>query len=530
MRRNHLLLCAFCIVFFFLPFGPLTAQSSDGSSGTSVKKTDSMPALHSIALDAFRNDKTEKGKRAVEKIIGTVNRVAEDARLKEVMGEDRDQVGALARLLVKEKEQNALARRYVKAFLTSGELYKYLLRTDKFTRAVKKAYDGRREALFDIARSMREYGLAFQLMDRGTMLEIIRKRLQENESDVQDVRLLAWMTTRISPWHGDEVSTERLTQYRDLLKKGLEQYSDETVLRWRLGDVYYLMGEYDRAAERYREVMNSSFGKEKNKIKDNSMFSLDLNEFKKRKDPLRYNSLPYLKLAASLHKAGRDEEAKQVLMRQLEEPDPMYETQTRLAVIIGLWRSGMQADAVSMLRERFSTFLNSSKQELKNSWLELRWVAFRLYKYLRIMDRPVEALLVGKETLRMTKNFGRGRPMRNLRERTQKQMMSLRRQVPQKIKREFEKKFLNRSQPDPDEETRRKVRKLVNRLGARSYKKRLDAYENLKEIGLSAVPVLRKHRNHDNPEVRISIEKLINLFVLKHRMKILRKKYGIQQK
>ncbi len=536
MYQKRILLCfIWSLGLLSLPYTGLTAQTgtSEGSSKTSVENTESVPDLHRVALEAYKNDQEKEGTRAVKKIIKKVNEIDGETYLNELMGDHEERIEKLADVLVKQKKRMKLARRYFKALLTNGSLFSVIANTH--SGAIRKAFEGRRAELFNIVRSYRGHGsAAFQLMDRKTMVEILRKRLTDEntkaEANRRDVRFLAWMAKRSSAWYKKKEASERLSDYRDLLKKSIDQYPDMTVLQWRLGDVYYLMETYKKATRMYRKVMKTPFGKEKNKIKDNSMFRVSLDDFEEREETLRYNTPPYLKLAASMYRSDRKKEAKRVIMRQLEELDPKFKTQTRLSVIIGLWRIGIKEKAVSMLREWFSSFLNASDEELKRKWLPVRWVSSRLYRYLRILDRPIEAFWVGKQSLRLTKDFGRGRSVRGLRLNVKKQKETLTRKIPQEIEQEFKTTYLKRATYNPSKKTRKKVRKLIDQLGAQSYEKRNKAYKKLKAIGPTSVAVLQKHKDHNNPEIRNRVNQLINIFARRHKMKKLRKKYGVKGK
>lgn len=61
----------------------------------------------------------------------------------------------------------------------------------------------------------------------------------------------------------------------------------------------------------------------------------------------------------------------------------------------------------------------------------------------------------------------------------------------------------------PPGQVRRRVEKLIAKLGAESYKDREAAMKELNGIGSVIVPILRRHLNHHDPEVRQRLEDLI---------------------
>ncbi len=54
------------------------------------------------------------------------------------------------------------------------------------------------------------------------------------------------------------------------------------------------------------------------------------------------------------------------------------------------------------------------------------------------------------------------------------------------------------------------IRGLVERLGSDKFAVRKDAFDKLDAMGMDAFPILEEYRNHKDPEVRISIRKLLN--------------------
>jgi prepilin-type processing-associated H-X9-DG protein len=55
-----------------------------------------------------------------------------------------------------------------------------------------------------------------------------------------------------------------------------------------------------------------------------------------------------------------------------------------------------------------------------------------------------------------------------------------------------------------------KVEGLVKQLGDRKAAVRKTAYKELKELGEQAEPILEKHRNHPDPEIRMTVRKLLD--------------------
>jgi len=62
--------------------------------------------------------------------------------------------------------------------------------------------------------------------------------------------------------------------------------------------------------------------------------------------------------------------------------------------------------------------------------------------------------------------------------------------------------FLRKEFEKPPADRRRRVRKAIKRLGARSYTKRERAEKTLRALGPPALYALKRHYNHRNPEVR----------------------------
>jgi hypothetical protein len=66
-----------------------------------------------------------------------------------------------------------------------------------------------------------------------------------------------------------------------------------------------------------------------------------------------------------------------------------------------------------------------------------------------------------------------------------------------------------RSQALPPEDVRKRVEQLVAQLGAESYQDRQKASEALSSMGPGIIPLLKRHRQSDDPEVRQRIEEIL---------------------
>lgn len=68
---------------------------------------------------------------------------------------------------------------------------------------------------------------------------------------------------------------------------------------------------------------------------------------------------------------------------------------------------------------------------------------------------------------------------------------------------------INRATADPPAEMLEKVEKLIAQLGAESYVDREKAQKELIAMGKSIAPILKKHLNNRDPEIRQRLEEII---------------------
>ncbi len=78
------------------------------------------------------------------------------------------------------------------------------------------------------------------------------------------------------------------------------------------------------------------------------------------------------------------------------------------------------------------------------------------------------------------------------------------------------KTFVEQNFPDPKKKTAKSIRHQIKRLGDKKITTREKAMKKLRTWGKKSLPILKKNRNHDNPEVRKRIREVIRKITIDH--------------
>ncbi len=499
----------------------IAAANKNGTPlNTRIKDTTNLNVLHTHALEGLKEENIKKSLRATRRIIDQIESSGKHSELYQFIDDGTEKVVKLARDLA-ERKKTSVVRKYVTAFLKNEYTSTHILHEESFRDTVKSVFGEDKNALYKLVRHLENNYYRQRLMDEDKMEEIVQRRMNNKKADLPDYLYLARLVKERGEWgsiNQNENRGKKLKQIRKWLSKGAKKHPKNRTIQIARADAQLLLGEYKQAVESYRKIMNTDLetDRDENAIQIQRSFSeQDANE-----KHLQAEHPVFLKRAWALKQLNQTDRARKILRNQLDDSGNL---RNRSKIAFGMHLIGDTKEAVQVLREAYIARRKKSGQNNMMKVHRLAGITSRLISYLKLMDRPYEALFIAKQLRKEIDDVEQKSFLGRRKEKMKEEIKTLRKNVSTD---QLKKEFLKQSFSAPKAAQKKRIQELIKQLRAPQYQKRKKALAKLKKFDVSAVPVLKNHLKDAHPQVRSSIKQLILFFARRHKNDELKKKYN----